>query len=516
MSTATIAKSDTDYKQKIGNLIRQNRLSRGLTQAQLASALGTSQSAVGRIEGGGQNLSMEMLARISDILNRDIISLNQSGALNFRIQGGHKLRGSIEVKTSKNAAMGLMAASLLNRGTTTLRRMPRIEEVNRMTEVLASLGVAVRWLPNSNDLEIKPPAKLRLGEINAEAGRKTRSVIMLMGPLLHLAHEFKLPYAGGCNLGDRNVRPHLWALENFGLSVKTTQGYYHCTSHPQAPGSVVMYEVSDTTSENALMAAALTPGVTTLKDISANYMVRDVCYFLEALGVKIEGIGTSILKVHGLATINQNVEYWPSEDPIEAMTFLSIAATTNSPITIARAPLDFIELELFRLRLMGFKYTLSPSYKARNGHTDLVDIACKTTPRLIALEGGVYAQPFPGVNMDNLPYFVPVAATALGRTLIHDWVYDNRAIYYTELNKLGANIQLIDVHRAYVDGPTRWKAGEVISPPALRPAVLVLIAMLAAPGTSVLRNVYSISRGYEDIAERLNGIGAKIEVFRDL
>src|SRR6266566_2128951 len=112
MSTSTITPTDTDYKQKIGNLIRQNRIAKGLTQAQLASALGTSQSAVGRIEAGGQNLSMEMLARISDILNRDIISLNQSGALNFRIEGGHKLRGAIEVKSSKNAAMGLMAASL--------------------------------------------------------------------------------------------------------------------------------------------------------------------------------------------------------------------------------------------------------------------------------------------------------------------------------------------------------------------------------------------------------------------
>jgi UDP-N-acetylglucosamine 1-carboxyvinyltransferase len=516
MSTSTITSTESHYKQKIGNLIRQNRIAKGLTQAQLASALGTSQSAIGRIEAGGQNLSMEMLARISDILNRDIISLNQSGALNFRIEGGHKLRGTIEVKSSKNAAMGLMAASLLNRGTTTLRHMPRIEEVNRMVEVLTSVGVAVRWLPNSSDLEIKPPARFTLGAIDAEAGRKTRSVIMLMGPLLHLAREFKLPYAGGCNLGERTVRPHLWALENFGLSVKTTQGYYHATSHPKQPGTIVMYEAGDTACENALMAAALTPGTTIIKGMSSNYMVRDVCYFLEKLGVKVEGIGTPVVTVHGLKTIRRDVEYFPSEDPIEAMTFLAIAATTNSPITVKRVPLDFIELELFRLREMGFKYSMSPSYKARNGHTDLVDIQCKTSPHLVALEGRISAQPYPGINIDNLPYFVPIAATAGGRTLIHDWVYENRAIYYTELNKLGANVQLIDIHRVYVDGPTRWKPGEVICPPALRPAVLVLIAMLAAPGTSVLRNVYSISRGYEDIVARLNKLGAKIEVFHDL
>jgi UDP-N-acetylglucosamine 1-carboxyvinyltransferase len=120
------------------------------------------------------------------------------------------------------------------------------------------------------------------------------------------------------------------------------------------------------------------------------------------------------------------------------------------------------------------------------------------------------------MNMDNLPYFVPIAATAKGRTLIHDWSYENRAIYYTELTKLNANVQLADVHRAYVTGPTRWKAAEVICPPALRPAVLVLIGMLAAPGTSILRNVYSISRGYEDLATRLNQLGASIEVFREI
>jgi UDP-N-acetylglucosamine 1-carboxyvinyltransferase len=120
------------------------------------------------------------------------------------------------------------------------------------------------------------------------------------------------------------------------------------------------------------------------------------------------------------------------------------------------------------------------------------------------------------MNIDNLPYFVPIAASAEGRTLIHDWIYENRAIYYTELNKLNANVQLADVHRAYVTGPTKWKAAEVICPPALRPAVLVLIGMLAAPGTSILRNVYSISRGYEDLALRLNELGASIEVFREI
>jgi len=124
--------------------------------------------------------------------------------------------------------------------------------------------------------------------------------------------------------------------------------------------------------------------------------------------------------------------------------------------------------------------------------------------------------PFPGLNIDNLPFFAIIAASATGTTLIHDWVYDNRAIYLTELTKLGVKVQLLDPHRVLITGPTRWRAAEVICPPALRPAVVILVAMLAAPGTSFLRNVYVINRGYEDLATRLNDLGATIETFRDI
>jgi UDP-N-acetylglucosamine 1-carboxyvinyltransferase len=507
---------DANYKEKIGKLIQKTRQDRGLTQAQMAKALSTSQSAVNRIENGGQNLSMEMLARISDVLNSEIVSLNKPGTLNFRVEGGRKLHGTVSVKTSKNAAVALLCAALLNKGKTTLRRMPRIEEVNRLLEVLNSIGVQTRWLGEGGDLEIKPPAKLKMDDMNAEAGRKTRSIIMFMGPLMHLMKEFQIPYAGGCDLGERTIRPHLFALEELGLNVETHAGWYSCTVDLKTTDKIVMYESGDTATENAIMAAARVPATTVIKMASSNYMVQDLCFFLEKLGVKIEGIGTSTLRIHGVKDINKNVSYHPAEDPIEAMTFLSIAATTNSPITITRCPIDFLDLELLKLEKMGMYFTVGPEYKADNGRTTLVDIQCHESPGLVALEDKIEAHPYPGMNIDNLPYFVPVAAVAKGRTLIHDWIYENRAIYYTELNKLNANVQLADVHRAYVTGPTKWKAAEVICPPALRPAVLVLIGMLAAPGTSILRNVYSISRGYEDLATRLNQLGASIEVFREI
>jgi len=507
---------ETSYKQKIGKLIQQNRQERGLTQSEMAKALGTSQSAVNRIENGGQNLSMEMLARISDVLNSSIVSLATAGTLNFRVHGGRKLSGSIEVKTSKNAAVALLCASLLNRGTTTLRRVARIEEVNRIIEVLNSIGVKTRWINTDNDLEIIPPARLKLENMDLEAARKTRTVIMFLGPLLHMFKEFRLPYAGGCNLGTRTVEPHLAGLSHFGLSVEATTGFYDATVKKIGPPEpIILTERGDTVTENILMGAARYEGETIIHNASPNYMVQDVCLFLQKLGVKIEGIGTTTLKIRGVKTINTNIDYYPSEDPIESMSLITAGIVTKSEITVQRVPIEFVEIELQFLKDMGFQYTKGKEYKARNGHTRLVDITTYPS-ELHALKDKITPMPFPGLNIDNLPFFANIAAVAQGRTMLHDWVYENRAIYFTELTKLNADVKMLDPHRIYIEGPTRWKHADVICPPALRPAVVILLGMLAAPGTSVLRNVYSINRGYEDLATRLNSIGAQIETFREI
>jgi UDP-N-acetylglucosamine 1-carboxyvinyltransferase len=252
-----------------------------------------------------------------------------------------------------------------------------------------------------------------------------------------------------------------------------------------------------------------------IRNASPNYMVQDLCFFLEKLGVRIEGIGTTTLTVHGVADIDVDVEYSPSEDPIEAMSLIAAAVVTDSSITIRRVPIEFIEIELATLDGMGMKYNLSAEYTSANGRTRLVDLTTIPGP-LHAPIDKIHPMPFPGLNIDNLPFFALIGAVAEGSTMIHDWVYENRAIYLTELTKVGAKVQLLDPHRVIVEGPTRWRAAEVVCPPALRPGVVVLLAMLAAPGTSVLRNVYVINRGYEDLAERLNALGATIEVFRDI
>jgi UDP-N-acetylglucosamine 1-carboxyvinyltransferase len=506
-----------NYLARIGTLIREARRHQGLTQNDLAEALGTSQSAVARIEQGKQNLSLDMLARIGGRLDSEFVSLGHSGPQHLRIVGGTKLSGTIDIKTSKNAAVALLCASLLNRGRTTLRNLARIEEVNRIVEVLTSIGVRTRWLPDSNDLEITPPAHLNLAAMDLEAARRTRTVIMFLGPLLHELDEFRLPYVGGCDLGNRTVEPHMQALRAFGLNVTAVAGFYDAkvdrSAAPQE--AIVLTERGDTVTENALMAAARHDGVTVIRNASPNYMVQDLCFFLEALGVGIEGIGSTTLTIHGRREIDVDVEFSPSEDPIEAMSLLAAAVVTQSVITIRRVPIEFLEIELALLEGMGMKYLKTDEYHSANGLTRLVDLTTVPGP-LTAPIDKIHPMPFPGLNIDNLPFFAIIAATATGTTMLHDWVYDNRAIYLTELTKLGAKVQLLDPHRVLIEGPTRWRASEVICPPALRPAAVMLLAMLAAPGTSVLRNVYVINRGYEDLAQRLNALGATVETFRDI
>jgi UDP-N-acetylglucosamine 1-carboxyvinyltransferase len=501
--------------EKIGDFIARVRQERGMTQAEFATRLGTSQSAVNRIERGKQNLSLETLARLSEALNKQIISLG-SGSVNLRVEGGYPLRGTIKLKTSKNAAVGLLCASLLNHGVTKFKNFPRIEEVNRIIEVLESVGVQVKWLAD-NDLEIRRPEKLHLEKMNKDAARKTRSVLMMIGSLMHDHSSFKIPYAGGCKLGERTVEPHLFALEEFGVNIAATSGHYSVTVAKKPAGRFALYEVGDTVTENALLAAARTPEETQIDFASANYMVQDVCFFLQKLGVKVEGIGTSSLKIKGLSHIKKNVTYAPTEDPIEAMFFISAAVTTNSEITIERVPIDFVTIEMLKLKKMGLTYDQTERYKAANGKADLVDITIhKHDGKLRALVDKIHSLPYPGLNADNLPYFVPITAVAKGRTLIHDWMYENRAIYYTELTKIGAEVELADPHRLYVLGPTKFTKADMVCPPALRPASLLLIGMLAADGVSTLRNIYTIQRGYEDLAERLNALGAHITIFQDL
>ena len=431
--------------------------------------------------------------------------------MNYRVQGGKQLSGTVTTNISKNAAVALLAASLLNRGETVLKRMPRIEEVKRLIEVMESIGVKIAWNING-DMTIQPPKKFDLSNINRASAEKTRSIALFIAPLAHALESFDLPAPRGCDLGKRSLGAHVDALAKLGIQVTGDEAAhsYHVESNGKHAAELVMFEASNTGTENTLMAAARIDGVSTIKFASADYMVQDLCYFLEQCGVKIDGIGTSTLVVHGKKDIEESVIGYPSEDPIESMFFFSLAATTDSELTVERCPIDVLELELLTLESMGLRYERGIPYTAENGKTRLVDIVIKPST-LIAPPEKIAARPFPGINTDNLPFFVPIATQAQGDTLVHDWMYDGRAHWYLEINKLGAHTELLDPHRVLIKGPTPLHGGEIEAPPALRPATMLLIGMLAAEGESTLFNVYPINRGYENLHERLKTLGASVE-----
>lgn len=430
------------------------------------------------------------------------------------INGGKKLHGTIENQSSKNAAEAIICGSVLVEGKTTLYDVPKIESVNRILELLVSIGVHVEW-GKEGQLSIDSSKPLSLSSMDRHAAEVARTSLLLMGALASRAKRYKLYRSGGCHLGERTVRPHLFALEKLGVHIATRDGFYDVKNDTNRLGAkVVMYESGDTTTENVIMAAVLAKGTTTIKMASANYMVQDLCYFLVSAGADITGIGTTTLVIKGVKKLHAVEKYSVMPDPIAAMTFIAAAIVTRSPMTITNCPLDFLELELEKLSIMGQRFEIKNQHKSKNNFFDIVDI--KIIPSdLKALPDKVYGRPFPGLNIDNLVLFIPILTQAKGRTLVHDWAYENRAIYAIELQKLGASVTLLDPHRLWIEGVTTFTPNEIMCPAALRPAVNILLCMLAAKGKSILRNTYTIDRGYENLYEVLNKAGADIKVIKE-
>lgn len=426
----------------------------------------------------------------------------------YYITGAKKLHGEITVQPGKNSPIALLAASLLVAGPVTFKNFSTVEEVHRILELLQSIGVSYEW-KDQTTLFLDTSRPLNMDTIDIDVCKKVRASLLFMGALAARTNEFKLYHSGGCKLGNRTVRPHLLALKKLGISISTEETYYTVAVNALVANHVVMYESGDTATENVIMAAVLAPGKTTIKMASANYMVQDLCYFLVACGAKISGIGTTTVHIEGVEGLHAPEYYEPMPDPVDAMAWISLAITTSSPLIIRDCPIDFLELELEKLQVMGQKFTISPIKKSANAAFDLVDITVHPS-ELTALPDKLYGRPYPGLNIDAVPLFYPILTQAEGRTMVHDWVYENRALYALEFQKLGAQITLLDPHRIIVEGKTDLVANEIMCPPALRPGMSIVIAMLAAKGTSILRNAYMIERAYGDLSKRLAPLGAEI------
>ena len=428
---------------------------------------------------------------------------------NYVINGGKKLKGAVTTKSAKNAAVAILCATAMISGKTSLIDVPEIEEVKRIMEILNSIGIKVFW-SDKNKLTIENQNHINVKNIDRKATKLTRSSFLIVGALANKLKKFTMYKPGGCELGIRTLNPHILAFAHLSIKIKENKKEITVDATRARAANFTMYEMSDMGTENTILAALLLPGKTIIRFPSSNYMTQDLCYFLNQAGANIKGIGTQVLEITGVAALKPVRDYPIMPDPIESMAFIAIAIATASKLTIKNCPIDFLRVELEKLRVMGQNIQLMREYQSKNKKFALADILLKSST-LVAPPDKIHAQPYPGINIDNLHFFVPILNRAKGKTLIHDWVYENRAIYATELNKLGARVELLDTHRLVVEGPTTLKGAEIICPPALRPAMNILICMLAAKGKSILRNLYSINRGYESIIERLKVLGADIK-----
>lgn len=441
----------------------------------------------------------------------------QLGSPQWTVHGGHKLSGTITTKGSKNSALAIISASLLTPEAVFLANVPRISDVFDTLAILQSLGYRVDW-DDGNTVRLQRPALLNVDNLDRHAAKRTRAVILLVAGLAVDHAEFTLPLPGGCDLGDRSLEPHADALRQLGLQVGIEPNGLHVrqadVGEPEEV-TVTLLESGDTVTENVILAAvAMKHTSVQICNASCNYMVQDLCLFLQKLdGVEIDGVGSPVLAIRrcGL-TLPRPVTYSILEDPIEAFFFLTAAIVTRSHLHVARVPVGFIFLEMRLLRKMGLDVQQGPNYPAANGHSILCDLEILGhRGSLHALESKIHPNIYPyGINVDNLPAFGAIATVCKGETLLHDWMYERRAAYFALLGDFGVQIELQDMHRAYITGSEALQAAECRLPPALRPASMMLLAALAAPGTSCLRDVSVIGRGYEDLLGRLKSLGGRI------
>jgi UDP-N-acetylglucosamine 1-carboxyvinyltransferase len=420
--------------------------------------------------------------------------------IQYIVEGGHRLTGTIEPSGNKNAALPIVAASLLTQHKVTLNNVPRIRDTETLVELIRSVGAAAEWR-SRNTLEIHAK-EIRAADLDAELCARIRASILLAGPLLARCGGVTLPPPGGDVIGRRRLDTHVLAFEQLGATVTASDRLEFRSSSLKA-ADVFLDEPSVTATENALMAAVAAPGTTQLRNAASEPHVQDLAHFLVALGARIEGIGTNAMVVHGPATLGA-ASHAIGPDHIEVGSLMGLAAVTRSPLRIARAGVEHL-----RSIRMGFE---------RLGIISEVEGADLVVPGRQTLKiqddfGGhvpkLEDQPWPAFPADLMSIAVVTATQCDGVILMFEKMFESRMFFVDKLIAMGGRIVLCDPHRAIVAGPSRLK-GALMSSPDIRAGMAMLLAAACAEGVSTINNADQIERGYERIDERLNALGAKI------
>ena len=420
--------------------------------------------------------------------------------IQYVIEGGHRLAGTIEPSGNKNAALPIIAASLLTEHPVTLDNVPRIRDTETLVELIRSVGASAEWhKPNQLAIHAKD---IRAADLDPQLCARIRASILLAGPLLARCGEVVLPPPGGDVIGRRRLDTHFLAFEQLGATV-TAAARIELRCVKLVGADVFLDEPSVTATENALMAAVAARGTTHLRNAASEPHVQDLAQFLVALGARIEGIGTNTMVVHGPATLG-SVTHAIGPDHIEVGSLIGLAAVTRSKLRIARAGVEHL-----RSIRMGFE-RLGITCEVEDD--DLI-VSDRQTLKIQDDFGGhvpkLEDQPWPAFPADLMSIAIVTATQCDGVILMFEKMFESRMFFVDKLIAMGGRIVLCDPHRAIVAGPSRLK-GALMSSPDIRAGMAMLLAAACAKGVSTINNADQIERGYERIDQRLNALGARI------
>jgi UDP-N-acetylglucosamine 1-carboxyvinyltransferase len=425
----------------------------------------------------------------------------------FRIEGGHPLKGEVVPSGNKNAALPLMTASLMASGEVTLHNVPQIGDVATMRHLLESMGVEAES-SNGSTLKLRAHGAQR-AKLDPNLCRSIRASILLAGPMLSRFGGIELPPPGGDVIGRRRIDTHFLALEAFGATVEHTDRQFHLQSEGRLRSAdILLDEASVTATENAIMAAVTADGASVIRNAASEPHVQELCLFLETLGAKIEGIGSNTLHIEGVDELHGG-EYTIGPDYLEVVSFIAASAVTGGSVRIVDAGADYLDMVRLVFNRFGVDWI-------EDGKDIVIESQSRIeiTPDLGGFVPQITAQPWPAFPTDLVSIAIVVATQANGSVLFHDWMYPSRMFFVDKLVSMGARIILCDPHRCIVEGPSQL-IGEVLESPDIRAGMALVLAALAAKGTSTIHNISQIDRGYESIDEKLRQLGAKIERMPD-
>jgi len=413
----------------------------------------------------------------------------------LEIEGGYKLSGNVEISGAKNAALPIIAATILSDKKVILKNLPNVVDIRTLLKLLTMLGAKVEH----NDTE----AVIDCSSINStravyEIVAQMRASILVLGPLLSRFKYCEVSLPGGCAIGQRPIDLHIKAAEALGATVTLEQGYVVAKTEDNLKGAKVIFDkITVGGTENAVMAAAMADGVTEIVNAAKEPEVVQLCEMLDMGGAKIEGIGTSRLKIHGTGGkplhFKEPIEIIP--DRIEAGTYLCVGAITNSEITLNRVNIEHIQTSIEKLEDMGCSFDIKNDTITIKPQKDLNGVNIITTE-------------YPGFPTDMQAQFMAVATLAKDESLIEERLFENRFMHVSELNRLGADIWLKGNVAAV--RPVKELLGAKVMATDLRASSALVIAALAAKGTTTIGRIYHLDRGYDRLEEKLSKIGAKI------